>query len=187
MIIIRTERPDDRAAIERLLDAAFGLDRHEKTAQRLRDGRLPADGLAFTAHSAAELVGTISLWEVTAGCGRPALLLGPVAVAGHLRGKGVGAKLVRYGLNQAAARGHGAVILIGDAPYYGGFGFTRSLTEGLTLPGPVESERFLGLELRPGALSGARGPVTASGRMALPPPPLAGVAARLPRGPQLLR
>lgn len=172
MLTIRADRPADRAAIERLLDEAFGIDRHEKTAQRLRDGRLPADSLAFVACSAGEIVGAISLWEVTAGPVRPALLLGPVAVADHVRGRGAGRKLVRHGLTQAAARGHAAVILIGDAPYYGGFGFTRSLTEGLVLPGPVESERFLGLELRPGALAGAKGLVAAAGRMAIAPVPV---------------
>jgi len=185
MVTIRAERAADRAAIERLLDVAFGVDRHEKTAQRLRDGRLPADGLAFVACSAGELVGAVSLWEVTAGPGHPALLLGPVAVAGHVRGQGTGRKLVRHGLNQAAARGHGAVILVGDAPYYGGFGFTRSLTRGLVLPGPVESDRFLGLELQPGALSDAEGLVTASGRMAVPPIPA--LAAPPQRVASLLR
>jgi predicted N-acetyltransferase YhbS len=188
MLTIRAERPADRAAIERLLDQAFGVDRHEKTAQRLRDGRLPANGLAFVAHSAGELVGTISLWDVTAGeAARPALLLGPVAVTGHLRGQGIGRKLVRHGLNQAAALGHAAVILVGDAPYYGGFGFTRALTEGLVLPGPVETERFLGLELKPGALSLTRGPVTASGRVAVHPMPLANIEVRLAHAPEMLR
>jgi predicted N-acetyltransferase YhbS len=185
MVTIRAERPADRAAIERLLDQAFGIDRHEKTAQRLRDGRLPAAGLAFVACSAGEVVGTVSLWDVTAGRNRQALLLGPVAVAASLRGKGIGRKLVRHGLNQAAARGHAAVILVGDAPYYGGFGFTRSLTRGLILPGPVDYDRFLGLELQPGALANARGLVAASGRVAVPPLPA--LAAPPQRVASLLR
>jgi len=179
MNTIRTERSGDRAAIERLLDEAFGVDRFEKTVQRLRDGRLPAEGLAFVVCDGVDLVGTISLWGVMAGAGRPALLLGPVAVESRLRGQGIGRLLVRHGLNQAAARGHKAVILVGDAPYYGRFGFTRRLTKGLVMPGPVEAERFLGLELQPGALAGAKGLVVASGRMALPPLPLASIVAPL--------
>jgi len=56
-----------------------------------------------------------------------------------------------------------AVLLVGDEPFYRRFGFCRALTEQLRLPGPFERERFLGLELAPGALAGARGIVTATG------------------------
>lgn len=181
MTTIRRQAPGDGPAVEALLDAAFGVERFDKTAQRLRDGRQPADGLTFVALAGGRLVGTIALWDVEAGPGRPALLLGPVAVAAARRGRGLGARLVRRALNQATARGDGAVILVGDAPYYGRFGFTRRLTLGLDLPGPVEAARFLGLELRPGSLAGARGPVLPAGqRLALPARGAAGAA--LPAG-----
>lgn len=173
MISIRRQTPGDAPAIEALLDDAFGLDRFEKTAQRLRDGRVPADGLAYVACEDGRIVGAISLWNVNAGLSCPALLLGPVAVDCAMRERGIGGKLIRRGLNQAASRGHGAVILVGDAPYYGRFGFTRDLTRGLVMPGPVEEERFLGLELRAGALKNARGLVVATGRESLPVVPVA--------------
>ena len=54
-----------------------------------------------------------------------------------------------------------AVILVGDAPYYARFGFTRDLTLDMALPGPVDLDRFLGLELVPRALASAAGTVTA--------------------------
>lgn len=173
MLSIDHRTAGDAAAIERLLDLSFGTDRHEKTAQRLRDGRLPADGLAFAAREDGELVGTITLWNVEAGCGRPALLLGPVAVDCAVRNLGIGRSLVLHALNQAAVRGHQAVILVGDAPYYGRFGFERRFTCGLMMPGPVDADRFLGLELVSGALAGASGPVMPSGLPAVPmSPPL---------------
>jgi predicted N-acetyltransferase YhbS len=56
---IRAERGSDAAAREALLDACFGASRHARTCQRLRDGRLPAEGLAFTARHQGRLVGTI--------------------------------------------------------------------------------------------------------------------------------
>jgi predicted N-acetyltransferase YhbS len=72
-------------------------------------------------------------------------------------------------LFRAVCHGHRAVLLVGDAPYYARFGFERRLTLGLDMPGPVEADRFLGLELEPGALAGARGRVVATGpRAGLP-------------------
>jgi len=156
------ESPFDIPAREALLDAAFGAERFAKTCARLRAGRLPADGLALAARDRGALVGTLRCWPVLAG-DRPALLLGPLAVAASHRGFGLGARMMREALWRAAARGHAAVLLVGDAPYYARFGFDAALAAGLELPGPVERARFLGLELAPGALAGAQGMVVATG------------------------
>ncbi|GLI91926.1 GNAT family N-acetyltransferase [Methylocystis echinoides] len=158
---ILDETPTDAPAREALLDAAFGPARFLKTCERLRDGRRPAPGLALVAKDETDaLIGTIRLWPILAG-GRPALLLGPVAVAQEARSLGLGAGLIRESLHRAQALGHRAVLLVGDAPYYARFGFERRFTERLTLPGPVERARFLGLELSPGALAGVEGRVRA--------------------------
>ncbi|MHB2165419.1 GNAT family N-acetyltransferase [Alsobacter sp. R-9] len=174
-IIIRTETTADMPAREALLDAAFGPARFLKTCERLREGRLPAFALSAE-DEAGRLVGTVRLWPVAAGPGRPALMLGPLAVDAAARERGIGASLMRAGLNRAAGAGHGAVLLVGDAPYYARFGFSADLTEGLWMPGPVERERFLGLELQAGALAGARGFVSPTG-MAAPRPDLAALVA----------
>ncbi|WP_051335732.1 GNAT family N-acetyltransferase [Methylocapsa acidiphila] len=152
----------DIFARESLLDAAFGPARFDKTAQRLRDGRLPAPGLALAAKAAGALVGTLRLWPVDAG-GVQALLLGPLAVAKTCRSRGIGRKLMAEGLFRAFAAGHKAILLVGDAPYYEPFGFARRHTLGLALPGPVDEARFLGLELETGALTNASGLVKAAG------------------------
>lgn len=163
MFDIRHEIPTDIPAREALLDRCFGASRFAKTSERLREGRLPAEGLALAATRDDALVGTIRLWNVAAGPGRSALLLGPVAVAPELQSAGIGGKLIREGIAEAKALGHRAVILVGDEAYYRRFGFARGPVEGLWLPGPVELGRFLGLELVSGALVGARGFVSATG------------------------
>jgi predicted N-acetyltransferase YhbS len=162
-IVVADERPFDAPAREGLLDDAFGEERLAKTCQRLRDGRMPVEGLALVARDGGQTVGTLRCWRVAAG-GRPALLLGPLAVAHSHRSIGVGSALMRETLWRAAMRGHNAVLLVGDAPYYARFGFEAALTRALDLPGPVERERFLGFEIVPGALAGAKGMVTATGR-----------------------
>ena len=159
--VIEDERPADAPAREALLDEAFGAERFAKTCQRLRDGRAPAESLALVARDGEALIGTLRCWRVTAG-GRAALLLGPLAVAGSRRSIGVGSALMREALSRAAAGGHKAVLLVGDEPYYGRFGFAAPLTRGLHLPGPVDRRRFLGFEIAPGALKGAKGEVLAA-------------------------
>jgi predicted N-acetyltransferase YhbS len=164
-IVIRLEAPQDILAREALLDRAFGRERARKSSQRLREGRLPAEGLAFTAIREGVLVATLRLWSVKAG-DVDALLLGPIAVSPALRSQGLGGRMIRLALDKARALGHGAVLLVGDAPYYQRFGFSRALTERLGMPGPVDPQRFLGLELRQGALAGASGVLRPTGRVA---------------------
>jgi predicted N-acetyltransferase YhbS len=167
-VTIHTETRFDVAARERLLDAAFGFERFEKTSERLRVGRLPADGLAFSLKDGVKLVGTMRLWHILAG-GVPALLLGPLAIAKSHEGLGLGSKMMRHALAEATWRGHKAVLLVGDAPYYNRFGFEAALTQSLMLPGPVDRPRFLGLELVDDALGEACGLVIATGAAAARP------------------
>jgi predicted N-acetyltransferase YhbS len=159
---IRAEKVSDVVAREALLDAAFGDNRHARACQRLRDGRAPAEGLAFSAVSRGEIVGTLRLWHVSAG-GKRALVLGPLAVDSAFRKLGVGAALITRALAAARARGHRAVLLLGDAAYYQRFGFSAAKTAELMLPGAYEQERLLGIELTPGALDGAWGMIVPTG------------------------
>ncbi len=164
---VRAERASDIAAREALLDVCFGDNRHARTCQRLRDGRLPA--MAFTATCNGRVVGTVRLWHVDAG-GVPALVLGPLAVDPSCRAFGIGAALMNHAIAAAAARGQslkepGAIVLLGDAPYYARFGFTPAKMAELALPGPFERDRLLGLELRAGALDHAAGVILPTGRM----------------------
>src|SRR6185437_1301245 len=177
---IRAERASDVVARETLLDACFGETRQMRTCQRLRDGRAPAEGLALSAVREGRLVGTVRLWHVSAG-GVPALVLGPLAVDEASRKLGVGAALMTRAIELARKRGHGAVILLGDAPYYARFGFSAAKTSELSLPGAFERDRLLGLELREGALDGAWGMIVPTGPLAKTKAGRAGKALLVPR------
>lgn len=165
MVNIREEKASDVAAREALLDAAYGAARFAKTSERLREGRLPANGLSLVAVERGQIVGTVRLWHVTAGPQRPALLLGPLAVHPDHRNRGIGSALMRRAVARAGLLAHRAILLIGDAAYYGRFGFTAEQTGGLWMPGRFEPERLLALELRAGALADAQGLIGATGDM----------------------
>lgn len=157
---ISVEQPEDSADIERLLDVAFGADRSSKTVYRLRENVAPVAELGAVIREDGRLRGSLRFWPVVLGPDRvPALLLGPVAVAPLDRGKGYAKALIWRGLELARLLGYRIVLLVGDQPYYGQFGFTRALATDLTLPGPVDLDRFLALELTPGALDGVAGAV----------------------------
>ena len=168
MIYIDEEKLFDIPQRESLLDRAMGPNRFAKTSERLRAGRLPAEGLALVARSGEMLAGTVRLWHVAAGSA-PALLLGPLAVDPLFQGEGLGSRLMREALQRAQDLDHKAVILVGDAAYYSRFGFAHGPVAGLDLPGPVDRARFVGLELVEGALAGARGLVRPTGAVPLFP------------------
>ncbi|MET0258478.1 MAG: N-acetyltransferase [Methylobacterium sp.] len=170
-VTLRTERAGDTAAREALLDAAMGAGRTRKSSEAIRRGRLPAEGLSLVAETEdGALVGTVRLWNVAAGerdgAGVDALLLGPLAVAPAFAGLGIGASLMRRAVAESLWRGHRAIVLVGDAPYYERFGFTAGPTADLAMPGPFERHRLLALELERRALAGARGAILPTGRAA---------------------
>jgi predicted N-acetyltransferase YhbS len=107
----------------------------------------------------------------------PALVLGPLAVDPSCRKLGIGAALIHHALAAAKAHAHGAVVLLGDAPYYGRFGFSALKTGELSLPGAFERDRLLALELREGALDGAWGMIVPTGKA--PPPAKSQAGAKL--------
>ena len=164
MVTIRAEISSDVAARETLLNQAFGPKRLRKTSEKLRSGRVPA--LAFTAlDDSGKLIGTVRLWNIIAGSAGSSLLLGPLAVDCKHQGVGLGSTLMEQAIFAARDLGADSILLVGDEPYYSRFGFGAALTRNLHLPGPVERQRFLGLELEPQALDDAEGLVAASGEI----------------------
>jgi predicted N-acetyltransferase YhbS len=153
------EGPDDAAAIETLLDAAFGADRHAKTAYRYRDGIAAVAALASVARRDGVIVGSIRYWPVVIGlAATPALLLGPLAIDPGRQGQGIGRALMGVSLAAAADLGHGVVVLVGDEAYYGKFGFAPAGAHGIFMP-DERLERLLVRELAPHALEGVSGAV----------------------------
>ena len=172
LFLVENTKATDQPLIEQLLDIAFGIDRRVKTSYRLREGSSPVEGLSLVVRDAdVGVAGAISFWPLAIGkTGTPALLLGPLVVHPERQNLGVGLALMREGLARAKARGHRFVILVGDAPYYARVGFQKLPGGKLMLPGPVDPERFLYVELVQGALSEARG-------LVLPPHRLAEISA----------
>ena len=165
---VENTKATDQPLIEQLLDIAFGIDRRTKTSYRLREGSTPAEGLSLVVRDAdVGVAGSISFWPLAIGqVGTPALLLGPLVVHPKRQNLGVGLTLMQEGLARAKAQGHKLVILVGDAPYYARVGFQK-LPEGqLLLPGPVDPQRFLYVELVPGTLALTHGLVLPPHRFA---------------------
>ncbi|WP_439476178.1 GNAT family N-acetyltransferase [Brevundimonas sp.] len=132
---IEIEAPADAAAVEALVLAAFGPGRFAKTAERLRERARVAAG--FVAREDGEIIGSVRLWAIRVG-GEPALFLGPIAVAADSRRAGLGADLVQACVDHAGTTG---ILLVGDLPYFGRFGFRPA--PDVSLSGPVDPRRVL--------------------------------------------
>ncbi len=150
---------DHLPALESLLDARFGPARHNRTAYRLREGAEVLPAYSFAAMDGGVLVGSLQCWPISlksvGGDRMPMILLGPVAVAADREGLGVGSSLMRAALAALDAGDSPPVLLIGDAPFYGRFGFSAAATRQWQLPGPVDHNRLL-----------LRGPMTGLPRIA---------------------
>jgi predicted N-acetyltransferase YhbS len=153
-LTIAEETVHDWWEVEALYDLCFAPGRSALSSYRLRDGVAPVAPLCLTARDAGGiLAGAVRNWPVCVG-GQMAVLLGPIAVHPTRQGEGVASLLMRECLTRATQHGWDRMMLVGDAPYYGRFGFEK-LT-GVEMPPPTNPDRVLGL----GAWGGVTGTVT---------------------------
>ena len=155
-VIYMPEDPAHDSQIEEINAEAFGPGRFTKAAYRIREGGAHDPALSFVALRNGEVVASVRLTPVAVGDGR-ALLLGPLAVRPAHKNLGIGRKLVQIALKAAADQGHGVVILVGDAPYYGPLGFSVIRRGQIAMPRPVDPARFLAHEIIPGSLARLHG------------------------------
>lgn len=138
--------------VELLLDAAFGADRHGRTAYRVREGMGVIPGLSFAAVEDGALVGSIQCWPAALACDDgtrvPMVMVGPVAVSPARQNVGIGRALMWRAIEEAQAAGE-PLMLIGDPEYYAQFGFDAAATGQWRLPGPFEQRRLLSRDNAP--------------------------------------
>jgi predicted N-acetyltransferase YhbS len=160
-ILNRPVTPDDLPTITELHARVFGPGRFTRTAFRVREGAPPISRYCRAALLGQRIIAAVRFTDIAVGTTEGALLLGPLAVDPEFAGKGFGRALVGEALEAAKSDGVRLVVLVGDEPYYGRFGFHPVPPGQITLPGPVDPMRLLAAELAPGALTAYRGLVAA--------------------------
>ena len=153
--------PADFPAVSRLHAKVFGPGRFTRTAYRVREGAPALSPYCRAALLGDRLVAAVRFTPINIGRVGGALLLGPLAVDPDLAGQGFGKRLIGEALEAAKADGVKLVVLIGDVPYYGRFGFSPVPRGQITLPGPVDPQRLLAAELQPGTLAAFNGVIAA--------------------------
>jgi predicted N-acetyltransferase YhbS len=158
MYQLKEETEADWWEVEALYDLCFAPGRTALSSYRLRDGVPKVASLCLVLRDEGDtLAAVIRYWPVQVG-GQRVLLLGPVAVHPTRQGEGLGGLLILESLAEARRLGWERVLLVGDAPYYSRFGFTK--LENVVMPPPTNPDRVLGLALQPGAWDGVTGEVT---------------------------
>ena len=161
-IITRPATGQDLAAIIALQARVFGPGRFARSAYRVREGKGLMSRFCRVANRNGSLIASLRITEVTIGGTPGAALLGPIAVDPDFRGKGCGRQLVAEALEDLKSAGFALVVLVGDEPYYGRFGFKPVPFRSIMFPGPVNPARVLAAELEPGALARYQGLVAAA-------------------------
>lgn len=156
------EQEADWWEVEALLDLCFAPGREALSSYRLRDGVPPVAALCLVAREEGILAGAIRAWPVRVA-GRAAALIGPVAVHPTRQGEGLGGMMIRDVVARARKIGWGRLMLVGDAPYYGRFGFRR--LDDVLMPPPTNPDRVLGL----GDWAGVTGTVVRAAGAGTPP------------------
>ncbi len=158
MYYLAQETAQDWWEVEALYDLCFAPGREALSSYRLRDGIDPIAALCLLARDTeGTLAAAIRYWPVRIDRAE-ALLLGPIAVHPTRQGEGLGGLLMTASLDIARKSDWQRVLLVGDAPYYSRFGFTR--LEGVEMPPPTNPDRVLGLPLTEDAWAGIIGSVT---------------------------
>jgi predicted N-acetyltransferase YhbS len=157
-LTVLPETANDALAIERLHDRTFGPGRFALSAYRLREHVDHLLELSFTARIGTLLVGSVRQLPILIGETK-ALLLGPLTVEPPFRGHGVGRALLERALQDAKAKGHRLVLLVGDEAYYNRAGFNAVPRGRATMPGPVDYNRLLVAELVDRAFEGVSGAI----------------------------
>ena len=152
------EDPAHEIEIEAINAEAFGPGRFTRAAHFIREGGPHDNNLSFVALMGGIVIGSLRLTPIVVGK-TPALLLGPLAVRSDWKNRGIGRTLMRMSLEAAQQTGHKLIVLVGDEPYYGPFGFRVVAPGSMTMPAPVDPRRLLACELTAGALQGVSGAV----------------------------
>ncbi|EHI49135.1 putative acetyltransferase [SAR116 cluster alpha proteobacterium HIMB100] len=133
---IRLQADTDAQAVDGLMKAAFGAVRSQRAVWHLRPGP-PVQSLCLVASKNNKICGSLRFWEVLV-CGRPQLLLGPLAVQPELHGQGYGRALVIDGLRRAQQQSQWDFVLVsGDPDYYPKFSFSAVAAGQFIWPGDI--------------------------------------------------
>jgi predicted N-acetyltransferase YhbS len=159
--VLVSETPELTAPVEAVLDRAFGPGRYAKVSERVRErGAQFEPALSRVAMEGHRVLGVCRIWRVAVG-GADMRLMGPLAVDPDAQNAGVGAALARDAVRACRAAGAGGVLTVGAYPFFAPLGFSLVPRGRIVFPGPVDADRVLWLELRPGGLDEAAGAIAA--------------------------
>lgn len=142
----------DYAARDALHDLVFGPGALTRTAYRVREGTQRHSPYCNAVWIDNQMIAMIRFTPVAIGGMAGALMLGPLAVAPIWANQGYGRQLIAHSHATAKSDGVKLVLLVGDLTYYARLGFVPVPPGQIRLPGPVDLNRLLALELVPGAL-----------------------------------
>jgi len=156
---VRSEEPDDRPAIRAVNETAFETSVEADIVEALRAKSKSL--ISLVAEAGGEIIGHILFSPVSLADQADLLLmgLGPMAVVPEHQRQGVGAALIRRGLELCREHGYAAVVVLGHPEYYSRFGFVRASQYRIRSEYDLPDDVFMVVELQPGSLHDVSGRV----------------------------
>jgi len=170
--VIRPARAEDADAIDAIIRAAFARSGHGYQGEAELVRMLEADGdvlVSLVAEAGGAVAGHVlfSRMDVeTDGAALSAAGLAPVSVVPERQGRGIGAALIRAGLDALRAQGVAISFVFGNEAYYPRFGYSPDLA--MRFASPFAGPHFMAMMLdshAPWPLGGRADYAPAFGRM----------------------
>ena len=160
-ITIRKEEERDYKKVYEVNRLAFQQENESKLIEKIRKGKNFVPDLSLVAKIDDEIVGHIlfSRIKIVGDSIFESLALAPVAVIPEFQKQGIGAELIKKGIEKAKELGFDSIIVLGHKEYYPKFGFKRASNWSIECPFEVPDEAFMAIELTEKAFEDKAGTV----------------------------
>ncbi len=160
-ITIRKEEERDFKKVYEVNRLAFQQENESKLIDKIRNGENFVPDLSLVAKIDDEIVGHIlfSRIKIVGDSIFESLALAPVAVIPEFQKQGIGAELIKKGIEKAKELGFDSIIVLGHKEYYPKFGFKRASNWSIECPFEVPDEAFMAIELTEKAFEDKAGTV----------------------------
>ena len=148
-ITIRKEEENDYKKVYEVNWLAFQQENESKLIEKIRNGENFVPELSLVAEIDDDIVGHIlfSRIKIVGYSIFESLALAPMAVIPEFQKQGIGAELIKKGIEKAKELGFYSIIVLGHKKYYPKFGFTRASNWSIECPFEVPDEAFMAIEL----------------------------------------
>jgi putative acetyltransferase len=160
-IEIRQEGKNDFQYVYKLISTSFGRENEAKLVENIRERNAYIPQLSIVATYEDDIVGHILFSKIEIIDIHQNIFdswaLAPLSVNPNYQKKGIGAALIKAGIDIAKELNFKSIIVLGNKDYYSKFGFLPTYNWNIKAPFIVNRESFMAIELVENGLKNVNG------------------------------